>query len=139
MTTNLTTKTAATYRISRGHESQVIEEAQRLYAEHCEGPCSGNCVASPASFRDAAERIVSLEEAVRSRDLVIVEAHDESALLRQDADGLFADSLYWENLSRVAEAQRDKLSIMLLSAGVSSELISRVLDETEEEVLHGTA
>jgi hypothetical protein len=98
MTTNLTTSTAATYRITRGHESQVIEEAQRLYAEHVNTMCVFGCLVTTATFRDAAERIISLEEAVRSRDKVIVETHDELVVLRDESDSHAADARYWQML-----------------------------------------
>jgi len=107
MTTNLTTKTAATYRITRSeHGAQVAEEARRLYVEHTEGPLHRQLQdAHPAVFRDAAERIISLEEAVRARDEEIVDLHAELRLLRQECDGHSADARYWETCYRNTERE----------------------------------
>ena len=103
MTEHLTTKTAASYRVTRGeHGTQVAEEAERLYNEHL---ASGvGHVASPAMFRAAAERIVTLEEAVRDRDKQIVELHDEITHLHGEVDGHASDATYYENKWREATA-----------------------------------
>jgi hypothetical protein len=48
----------------------------------------------------AAERIVTLEEAVRDRDKQIVELHDEITHLHGEVDGHASDATYWENKYR---------------------------------------
>ena len=97
MTEHLTTKTAASYRVTRGeHGTQVAEEAERLNAEHSILCPDGFCQETASGFRAAAERIVTLEEAVRERDNQIVELHEEVTHLHHEADGAHADARYWE-------------------------------------------
>lgn len=108
-TEQLTTQTKATYRLTRGeHGAQVAEEAQRLFFEHQRHTDAGSGVSTtpagrptPATFRAAAERIVTLEEAVRDRDKQIVDLHDEVTHWHQEADGHAADARYWENKYQV--------------------------------------
>ncbi len=103
-TEQLSTSTKATHAIERGHFGRkVIDEAQRLYTEHWlhvrESGSTSTTPAgnpSPATFRAAAERIVTLEEAVRDRDRKLVEAHEETAHWRLEADGHAGDATYYE-------------------------------------------
>lgn len=97
MTEHLTTKTAASYRVTRGeHGTQVAEEAERLNAEHSILCPDGFCQETASGFRAAAERIVTLEESVRDRDKQIVELHDEITHLRGEVDGHASDATYYE-------------------------------------------
>jgi chitodextrinase len=105
MTERLTTKTAATYRVARGpHGTQVAEEAQRLYAEFLEDTDDGFSQTTVWDFHFAADRIVTLEEAVRDRDKRIVELHDDVTHLRGEVEGYSSDARYWENKQKTDTA-----------------------------------
>jgi len=96
-TEKLETKTGASHVVTSGeYGRKVTEEARRLYIDHQHSPCKGNCKVTPATFRAAAERIVQLEEALRSRDQEIVGLHGDVRHWHEEADGAHAEACYWK-------------------------------------------